>query len=274
MATADARAGSTYRQSDLSVRGTRINVLTAGAGEPLLYLHGAGDLGKWQPAHTALAERYTVIRPDHPGFNGSDDLPDIDSAHDLAFFYLDLLDALGLERAVVMGTSLGGWVAAELTTIEPGRVDRLVLVDAAGVRAEVDAPDMFTRGPVELAELTWATEGARADAVADAHALESDAALFERFLRNRMATAHLGWNPYLHDPKLLTRLHRVRCPTLIVWGAEDRLLPLAYAHRWCELLPHARLAVIEDAGHLPLVEQPKAFLEAVRDFLTGEGGAA
>lgn len=267
------RTGETHHQRSASVRGTRVNLLTAGDGPPLLYLHGSGDLGAWQPVLSALAEGHTVIRPDHPGFNGSEDHPEIDTVHDLAFFYLDVLDALELETVAVMGTSLGGWIGADLATIEPARVDRLVLVDAAGVRCEVaghQVPDTFTLDPVEIAELMWATEEARTDAVAQARSLEEDPVLFERYLRNRIATAHLGWNPYLHDPKLVTRLHRVRCPVLIVWGAQDRLLPPDYAHRWAELLPHARLSFVADAGHLPLVEQPAAFLDAVRGFLAEE----
>lgn len=273
MATGDPDALPTYRERDLSVRGTRIRVRSAGSGPPLLYLHGAGDSGTWRPVLSELGTDRTVIRPDHPGFNDSDDFPDVDSVHDLAFFYLDLLDELGVDRAAVVGSSLGGWLAADLATIEPARVDRLVLVGAAGLRAEVDTPDMFTCSPAELAELTWATPQARADAVAQASALEEDPAAFERYLRNRMTTAHLGWNPYLHDPKLPGRLHRIRCPVLIVWGEADRLLPPAYADRWREELPHADLAVIPDAGHLPHVEQPDAFLKAVRDVLSRDVAA-
>ncbi|MGH3343034.1 MAG: alpha/beta fold hydrolase [Carbonactinosporaceae bacterium] len=271
--TAQSRAAPLPTRRDLPVRGTRVNLLAAGSGPPLLYLHGAGDLGTWPPVLSALAEDYTVIRPDHPGFNGSADGEAIDSVHDLAFFYLDLLDAAGLDEPTVIGSSLGGWLAADLATIEPARVKRLVLVGAAGVRAAVPTPDIFTLDPVEVAELTWATEDARAPAVAQAASLEQDPALFERYLRNRITTAHLGWNPYLHDPKLPARLHRVSCPTLLVWGARDRLLPVAYAHRWSELLPDARLEVIEDAGHLPLVEQPEAALAAMQAFLS-DGGVA
>ncbi|MGH3328770.1 MAG: alpha/beta fold hydrolase [Streptomycetales bacterium] len=272
--TARSRAALLPEQRDLPVRGTRINLLTAGSGAPLLYLHGVGDLGTWPPALSALAERYTVIRPDHPGFNGSADGDAIDSVHDLAFFYLDLLDAAGLDKPTVIGTSLGGWLAADLATIEPARVERLVLVGAAGVRAAAPTPDIFTLDPVEVAELTWATEDARVPALAQAASLDQNPALFERYLRNRIATAHLGWNPYLHDPKLPARLHRVSCPTLLVWGAQDRLLPLEYARRWSELLPDARLEVIDDAGHLPLVEQPEAALDAVQGFLAEGGGVA
>lgn len=268
MTTATSGDVGRVEERDVDVRGTRIRLLTCGAGPPLLYLHGAGDLGAWPDALTGLAERCTVYRPDHPGFSGSDDRAGIDSIHDLAFFYLDLLDALELDAVALVGASLGGWLAADLATLAPSRADRLVLVDAAGVRAEADAPDMFTLSPPELAAVLYHGEAARAAAVEQASGIEADATVFDRYLRNRMATAHLGWNPYLHDPKLPGRLHRVTAPTLIVWGVQDRLLPVAYARRWAELLPAARLEMIEDAGHLPFIEQPDAFVSAVGGFVT------
>jgi pimeloyl-ACP methyl ester carboxylesterase len=268
VSTAEAtRVAADHEERDLTVRGTRVRMLTAGSGDPLLYLHGAGDLGMWLPALSALAGLYRVWRPDHPGFNGSEDRDGIDSVHDLAFFYLDLLDRLDAERVVVVGSSLGGWLAADLATIEPRRVSSLVLLDAAGVRAEVPTPDVFTLSPVELAELLHHDEGLRSAAVRQAERIEDDAERFERFLRNRISSAHLGWNPYMHDPKLLDRLHRISAPTLVVWGARDRLLPVGYARRWAELLPEARLEIVEDAGHLPLVERPDAALGVLRSFL-------
>jgi pimeloyl-ACP methyl ester carboxylesterase len=260
-----------HQEWDLTVRGTRIRMLTAGSGDPLLYLHGSGDLGLWTPALAGLAETHRVYRPDHPGFSGSADRDGIDSVHDLAFFYLDLLDEIlgeiGAEQVILVGASLGGWLAADLATIEPRRVGRLVLVDAAGVRAEIPTPDLFTKSPVELAELLYHDESLRAAAVRQAEEAEQDPERFTRFLRNRITAAHLGWNPYLHDPKLPDRLHRITAPTLIMWGAQDRMLPVGYADRWAELLPKAELAIVGDAGHLPLVEQPAAALAVLRTFL-------
>jgi pimeloyl-ACP methyl ester carboxylesterase len=268
VSTAEAtRVAGDHQEWDVTVRGTRVRMLAAGSGAPLLYLHGAADLGLWAPALSALAGLYRVWRPDHPGFSGSEDRNSIDSVHELAFFYLDLLDEIGAEQVILVGSSLGGWLAADLATIEPRRVSRLVLVDASGIRAEVPTPDIFALSPVELAELTHHDEGLRSVAVQQAELIEDDAERLERFLRNRMATAHLGWNPYMHDPKLPDRLHRITAPTLVLWGAQDRLLPVGYAHRWVQLLPAAELAIIENAGHLPLVEQPDTTLGVLRTFL-------
>jgi pimeloyl-ACP methyl ester carboxylesterase len=267
--TETSQTAAGFAERDVTVAGTRIRVLAAGSGPPLLYLHDLGDLGEWAPLLSGLAEHYAVCRPDHPGFNASAD-GDIDTVHELAFCYLDLLDEIGADRVMVIGAGLGGWLAADLATIEPRRVSTLILAGPFGIRADEPAPDVFLLNPAELAELTYHTGVARAAALERAAGLADDADRLARYLRNRAATAHLGWNPYLHDPKLPRRLHRITAPTLILWGAEDRILPVGQARRWAGLLPDARLAVIDGAGHLPLAEQASTSLQAIRTFC-GEG---
>lgn len=267
MANAETGTAATgYRAREVTVRGTRIHLLAGGAGDPLLYLHGAGDPGLWTPALAALAGHFSVFRPDHPGFGASGELADLDSVHELAFFCLDLLDELGLDRVVLAGHSLGGWLAADLATIEPARVSKLVLVAPAGLRPQQPVPDVFRLSPTELAELLYHTASARSAAAAEAAQLAEDTDAFARYLRNRAATAHLGWNPYLHDPKLARRLHRITAPALILWGAGDRLLPASGASQWAALLPAAQVRIIEEAGHLPLTEQPAATVAAILSF--------
>jgi pimeloyl-ACP methyl ester carboxylesterase len=270
----------TPAEYDIDVRGRRVRVAQAGQGAPLVYLHGAGDLGDWGPALSLLARDFTVYRPDHPGFGHSDDDPSVDSVLDLAFAYLDLFDRLGLDRPSLVGVSLGGWIAAQIAVLDPGRTAKLVLVDAAGLRAEVATPDTFTLSPLQQAELLYHQPEIRAVGVAAAEKLTDDPVLFQRYLRNRMATAHLAWNPYFHDPKLPGRLHRRTAPVLVVWGAQDRILPVEYAHRWAEALDTAspgtaspgtvRLEIIDASGHLPPVEQPDTFAALVREFLLGQ----
>ena len=256
----------TVAEDFVDVRGGRVWVASAGEGPPLVYLHGAGDLDGWGPALSLLAADFTVYRPDHPGFNRSDDDPSVDSVLDLAFAYLDLLDALRLDRVHLVGHSLGGWTAAQLAVLASGRVTKLVLAAPAGLRPAGAAADVFTLNPVESAALVNHQADVRAAAVAAAEQLAGDTELFQRFLRNRMATAHLAWNPYLHDPKLAGRLHRITAPVLIIWGAHDRVLPAETARQWQEALPDARLEIIEDAGHRPPVEQPAAFASLVKEF--------
>lgn len=257
-------------ESTLDVRGVRVRVLRGGEGPPLLYLHGSGDAGVWQPVFDELARDFDVIRPDHPGYGFSEDGRGIDTVHDLAFFYLDLLDALGVDGTAVIGSSLGGWIAADLATIEPARVARQILIGAAGLRvADSGQPDEFAMDPVASIEAVYAGDEARRAAAARFEALETDPSAMERYLRNRITTAHLAWNPYFHDPKLVRRLHRITAPTLLVWGSEDGLVPVAHGHRLAELIPDSRLEVIDGAGHLPHVESTDRFLELARPFLTG-----
>jgi pimeloyl-ACP methyl ester carboxylesterase len=262
--------------TDLDVRGRRVRLLSCGSGPPLLYLHGMGDLGAWTPALARLALRFTVLRPDHAGFGDSDDDEHVDTVLDLAFGYLDVLDALGLERVDLVGVSLGGWRAAELAVLAPHRVGRVALLAPAGLRVTGPAPDVFTLDPVDLAELTVHDPQARAAAVERAHEVGADPVAFQRYLRNRAATAHLGWNPYLHDPRLPARLHRLVAPTLILWGEQDRILPPSQAAVWAAAVPHAVVETVVAAGHLAMVDRPDLVTDRLTDFLTSslnDGGA-
>jgi pimeloyl-ACP methyl ester carboxylesterase len=162
--TEASRAAAGFAERDLTVHETRVRVLSAGAGDPFLYLHDSGDLGQWAPWLSGLAGRYAVWRPDHPGFNASADGADIDSVHELAFFYLDLMDELGLDRVILAGAGLGGWLAADLATIDPQRASRLILAAPRGIRTDEHVPDIFLLSPAELAELTYHTDEARSAA--------------------------------------------------------------------------------------------------------------
>lgn len=257
----------TVAEDFADVRGRRVWVASSGDGPPLVYLHGSGDLDGWGPALSLLAGDFTVYRPDHPGFNRSDDDPSVDSVLDLTFSYLDVLDALGLDRVHLVGLSLGGWIAAQLAVLAPDRVSKLVLADAAGLRAPGSVTDIFALDPVQSASLLNHQPEVRAAAMAAAEQITGDPELFQRYLRNRIATAHLAWNPYLHDPKLAGRLHRITAPVLILWGAHDRLLPVEAARQWQSALPGAQLEIIDDAGHRPQAEQPAVFASLVREFL-------
>ncbi len=250
----------------LDVRNIKIWLASGGDGPPLLYLPGCDPEGD-DPALSLLSRDFRVYRPHHPGFGRSDDDPGVDSVLDLAFRYLDLIDALGLDQVYLAGLSLGGWIAAQIAVLAPQRVAKLVLAGPAGLRPPVPVPDMFTLDPVELAALIHYQPQSQRAAVATVSEMPADPARFTRFQRSRAATAHLGWNPYLHDPKLAGRLHRVGCDVLLIWGALDRLLPPECALAWQQALPAARLELVENAGHRPQAEQPAAFAALVRKFL-------
>jgi len=253
------------RETFLEIAGVRTRVLEAGAGEgpPVVFLHGAGSPGVWNDWHEAIAARHRLIAPDHPGF-GESDRPDwLLGIDDMVFFYLDFLDHLALGRVHLVGASVGGWIAAELATVQPERVERLVLVAAAGLYApDLPMADMFLATPEELTALVFH----------DPSALPAPSAtpeLAQRRYKGMVTMARLAWSPYLHDPKLSRRLARVRAETLIVWGENDRLIPSGYAELYRRLIPRATVALVPRCGHSAVVERPKELAALVGDFLAG-----
>jgi pimeloyl-ACP methyl ester carboxylesterase len=255
-------------ESFVEVKGSPVRLLTGGSGEPVLYLHGSGDQGAWLPVHEQLAQTYTVLRPDLPGFGHSAPLPGRTTVHDIAYSLWDLVDALGYGSIRVIGSSLGGWIAADFATIETPRVSHLVLVGAAGLRPEGGhGIDVFILSPEEILAKTYHSPAIREAVLsgAAARADDSDAALIG--LRNRAATAGLAWNPYFHDVKLSGRLHRITAKTLLMWGDDDQLMSPACADLYASLIPGSTIQIVADCGHLPQLERPEEFLDAVSAFL-------
>lgn len=253
----------------VDVRGRKTQVLRRGEGRPLVYLHSATGETWWTDLDEELATGFDVVHPAHPGFEGSEGLADIDDIHDLAFHTLDLLDALGLERASLVGSSLGGWLAAEMALYARDRIEAMVLVAPAGLGRP--AVDMWATRPPELAEILfadrdhWLPQLLRALDLSVPQAPE----ILMPLLQAMESSARIGWNPYMHDPKLAGRLHRVRAKTLLVWGEQDGFMPLEYGRRYAELIPGARLETIPASGHLPVLERPGELATLVADFLAG-----
>lgn len=262
------------RSERVDVRGVSITLRRAGAGEPLLYLHSAtNEVALWGPGLSGLAARAALIAPVHPGFPGSDGVERIDHISDLVLHYVDLLDALGIARAHVVGSSLGGWIAAELASLYPERVGSLVLCGAAGLWIE-GAPiaEAFNVLPDQLAErLYFDQQHPMARMLHAAAEMPVDAPLPEEMLlafhQSNEATARVAWNPYFHNPKLEGRLDRISAPTLVLWGGEDRFIPPAHGERYAARIRGATLQLIPACGHLPVIERPDAFVTAVQAFL-------
>ena len=250
----------------LDVAGKKTQVTIGGEGPPLLYLHSAGGETEWMPFHERLAEKYQVILPAHPGFSLSDGLDKIDDIYDLVWHYVDLLDALQLASVPIVGFSLGAWIAAELAVMRPERVERLVLTDAAGLHVE-GAPmgEMFIDDLQQLRELVFYDPAC--DAVKLAVPLSLDDERILNWIRAREATARVGWNPYLHNPKLPQHLHRICCPTLVIWGREDKLIPLAHGEYYACNIRDAQLTVFDECGHMVPFEKPAEFDAAVKAFI-------
>jgi pimeloyl-ACP methyl ester carboxylesterase len=246
-------------------------VLRKGSGDPLLYLHSATGETWWTDFDEALAGGgFDVIHPAHPGFEGSEGLAEIEDIADLTFHTLDLLDALDVERAAVVGSSMGGWLAAELAVYAPDRVTALVLADAAGLGSPT--VDMWAVKPPDLAEVLFADQEHWMAQLLRAIDLETSmppAEILMPLLQSMEAGARIGWNPYMHDPKLAARLHRVRARTLVVWGERDEFVPRVQGERYAELIPDARLEILNDCGHLPVLEKADDLARIVTAFLRG-----
>lgn len=242
----------------------RISVMRSGRGADLVFLHGAGGAGTWTEFHTRLSTRFTVTFPDHPGFGGSDELPDVEAMDDLVYHYLDVFDRLRLDNPVLVGTSFGGWIAAELAVHSPERFARLVLLAPVGLRIPGEPiTDIFRLPLEERARLVYYDE-----AVAQSRLpAEPDIDFVVQRYRDDTALARFGWSPLLADPKLERRLPRISAATLVVAAGEDRLLPRAHCERYADAIPNARLSVIDQCGHSMLTERPDAAAAAVLDFL-------
>ena len=247
------------------IAGASIEILRRGKGRPLLFLHPHIGMHGSQALIEALARHAQVIAPSHPGFGHSELPRGMASVDDMSYFYLDLIEQLDLRDLVVVGASFGGWIAAEIATKTCERLSQLVLIGAVGAkfgaRDKSDIVDIFATPRGRWEELSF-----RDPAVwlRDYESLPEDE--LTAMARNREATALFAWNPYMYDPKLRARLHRIRIPTLFLWGAQDGFAPLAYGRSYCEGVPGAKFEEIADSGHFPHMEQPEAVARRVIEF--------
>jgi pimeloyl-ACP methyl ester carboxylesterase len=265
----------TSTMTSVQVAGIPVEVFEGGAGRPLLYLHGAGGINRWEPFMEALAAHHRVIAPSHPGY-GETPRPDwLETVDDLAYFYLDFIDSQGLEAIDLAGSSLGGWIAAEVAVRCCHHLHSLTLIDAVGIkiggRESRDIADIFTMLPDEARRRIWFDP--RAAVERDRSLASPDLTNDERFrlMANQESTALYAWKPYMHNPQLRRRLQRIHVPTLVVWGESDGLVPPDYGRAYAASIPGARFVTIPRAAHVPQKEQPEAFVEAVESFLATVG---
>jgi pimeloyl-ACP methyl ester carboxylesterase len=235
--------------------------------EPLLFLHGSSGL-LVDPYLDMLGERFRVIAPLHPGFGDSTGLEHIDDIVDLAIYYYDFLDELGLESAHVVGHSLGGMLAAEVAALDPGRVRRLVLANPVGLWRD-DAPvmDFFSAEYGDVQRAVWYDpEGDVAKArLPDMSDMAKLAAAMYESLQSLGAAAKFLWP--IPDKGLKKRIHRITAPTLVVWGERDALVPPVYAEEFRTRIRDARVAIMKQCAHMVMLEQPEEFVSIVSDFL-------
>jgi pimeloyl-ACP methyl ester carboxylesterase len=251
--------------STITLCGASIPMKRAGAGPAMLVLHGAGGSPRFLPAMQKLAEQFEVFIPEAPGFSGTP-MPDwLETIADLANFYLEFLALFDLRQVHLVGLSFGGWTAAELTLRDASRLASLTLMDAPGILV----PGIAPYDPTQLSEEQSIRNTYFDPKLADDAMLRAFAPANEAMRQaNRRTVMKLAGQHRYHDPQLLDRMNRVHLPTHIVWGENDRNLPLAYGEAWHKAIGGSRLTIVPRCGHLPIQEQPDIFAAAVAEFCT------
>jgi len=252
--------------SFVDVSGIRLELNRCGQGRPLLMLCSEEMLELEAPILKSLAQQYELIIPSPPGFGRSERPEWVSSPDDIAYIYLDLVETLGLKDAIVLGFSLGGWIAAEMATKHDSFISQLILVSPYGVKfgapTDRDVADIWMLHPDDVLRRKWfdAAKGTR-----DFKSMPQDALAI--IARNNESFARFCWEPYMHNPKLQHRLHRVKVPTLVVSGAGDGITSPEYGRNYAKLIPGAEMAIIPEAGHYPHLEQPAKLMERLRAFV-------
>jgi len=264
----------------LEINGRKVDVLEDGSGPPLLYLHGLVDVHSvketWLPFHRKLAQNATVIAPAHPGCAGSDDLEYLESIDDLVFHYLEVTDALGIDQFDLVGTCVGGWIATELATHGPDRIRRLVLIGASGlyVPGELIGDVFMMAHPVrgtdysELRAMLFKDAAIRVacDMFPDRRGDIEDE--LRRYKMLRFSNRFGFKPPYFYHWPLRGRLHRIGVPTLVVWGEEDHMVPIAHGRAYAEGIPGSNgVHTVKGTGHSPHAEDPDTTASMVQEFL-------
>ena len=261
-------AATTWTEETVELAGSKVQLVKGGSGEPLLLLHDEMGHHTWLGYHEALAQRYTLFIPSHPGYGTSEHLDWIMNMRDMAGWYLDALDDLGLASVNVVGLSLGGWLAAEIATMWPQQFKKLVLVDSPGILPPSgEVYDMFLSTARE-----YMSDGLLApEKVPEFQRVcpdEPTPEQVEAWEVARQQSSVLSWRPYMYDPALPHLLHRVRkVPTLIIWGKQDPIVPLSVGEAYRKAIQGSRLELLDNCGHRPEIERPEEFVTLVEEFL-------
>jgi pimeloyl-ACP methyl ester carboxylesterase len=258
------------QQETIALPGRNVALRHHGEGPTFVYLHSAmGEAAMWLPFMQTWSKRFHVYVPQHPGFGASTGFDRVDAIEDMAFAYAELFDALGLEEFVLVGHSLGGWIAAEYAIRWPERVTKLVISGAPGLWVD-DHP------PADLFRLVQDRDAMRSLLFHDPAGPMASLVMKENPTEQELlfgyqamtVLARLVWHrPY--DPKLAERLYRIACPTLVLWGADDKLVPMAHGEAYHRLVPGSTFAAIAECGHLPMFEREAEYVAKILEFVGG-----
>jgi len=245
-------------------RAVEVTVTEAGTGRTALVLHGGGGLATVQGIAAHLAGAMHVLTPVHPGWDGAPRPGWLSTDSDLAAAYLRLLEDEGHRDVLVIGSSIGGWIGADLAARDDGRlITGLVLIDSVGVLVEGQpVRDFFALDARGVAEYSYYDPGRF---YVDPATVPPEQAVQRAA---NMATMRVfAGDPYMHDPGLPGRLGRVEIPVLVLWGDSDRIVTPGYGQALAAAFPQAQFTIVSQAGHLPQIEQPAATFAALDAYL-------
>jgi pimeloyl-ACP methyl ester carboxylesterase len=247
-------------------------IMTKGEGKPLLFLHGALGVDADDPLVARLAKANKVVVASHPGFGLSSRPDHVTTIDDVAYAYLDLVEAMDLQDVTLVGASIGGWIAAELAIRGSDRFNKLVLIDPVGVklgsREERPIADVFGLTNDDLPGMYFSTKEAGLAAMHELKFPDLPEEASVRHARNRETLSLYGWAPTLYNPKLLSRLHRIKAPTLVLWGDKDHVAGVDYGKQYAAAIPGAKFDVIPGGGHLGYFENPDEYAKRTQAFLS------
>ena len=264
-----ATKSETHAEAVVRAAGTELHVVKGGSGDPLLILHDEMGYPGWLRFQESLSGHHAIHMPLHPGFGRTPRQDWIMTMRDLAGWYLEAFDDMGLEKVNVIGLSLGGWLAAEMAAMCPHQFLKMVLVGAPGIRPPAgEIHDMFLRVARD-----YITDGFLDPAGAEEFPLvcpeDPTPEQMEEWEQAREQACRLTWRPYMFNPTLPQLLGRVKeLPTLILWGREDPIVPLSVAEAYRQAIKGARLVVLNQCGHRPEIEKSQEFVRLVEQFLT------
>ena len=260
-----ARNAPIWTENIIEIAGAKMHFLQGGIGEPMLILHrDVGNPG-WLSFYEQLAQRFTVYVPSHPGFDKSDRPDWMRNVRDLAAVYQWFLKGQKLRQLHVIGLGFGGWIAAEMATMNHYQLKKLVLVSAMGIQP--------TRGEIMDQFLTYTTDYIAAgffdqSKMEQLYGTEPEVDQLVTWEINREMTTRIAWKPYMFNQALPILLRGVDTPTLIVWGKEDKVAPVNCGERYMQALPQAQFVTLNRCGHFVEVEKADELAQLVLQFLT------